>query len=368
MNIGGVIEIQGIPSIPSIPSIPNLPEIPDIPKLPGVPALAGYAADALDVISSAKSYVSGLASGAIAGLMSGLSSSVFETGFDSTPAPWGIYSDSDEQIIIPDTILDIGMRSSSTISDFPVEEGQFASYNKVQAPDSFTVRMTKGGSVEDRETFLADVDYLKRGLDLVSIVTPEKTYVDVNITDYSYRREQSAGAGLMTVDIDIREVRQVTASYTSSATQNAQNPASVPIEQQGKVLAQDAGSTTTTEPNTPEGNAASDQTMAATYPTTADNQVAATSSTATQPDPSPTTTAAPPAATSSQIQAAQTQQDPPGYHTDPVTGNMINNSTGNVVGPDAGSVDPVSGKIIQYEPNGDRKLVDRPVAKKGKLP
>lgn len=183
-----------------------------IPKLPGVPQLATYAAQYIGL---------------------GLTALGILDYFDAAPS-WGIFDENNTKVIEPDSVVDMGMRGQSRVSDFPVEKGSFASYNKVQEADSFVVRMSKGGRVFEREAFLTTLDAMKRGMSLYSVVTPEKTYTNAVIESYNYRRELSGGAGLIIADIEIREIRQVVAQYTKSQAQAPQQPAAATSKQQGK--------------------------------------------------------------------------------------------------------------------------------------
>lgn len=157
-------------------------------------------------------------------------------GLFSAAPVWGIFDDKNKKVLDPDTIVDVDFQGDSRVSDFPVEAGQFASYNKVQQPDVFRVRMSKGGTVKKREDFLTALDALKKDLKLYSIVTPEKTYTKVNIEGYDYRREREEGAGMITVDIKCREIREVVAVYTTAKpADEVKNPASAAPVDNGNV-------------------------------------------------------------------------------------------------------------------------------------
>ena len=124
------------------------------------------------------------------------------------------------------------------MANFPVQNGAFASYDKVIVPSEFSVRMTKGGSKTDRKNFLDEIDTAANSLQLYKILTPERTYLDVNITRYEVTRRGTQGAFFLAeVDIYFMQIRQVSAQYTSAsaATQNAQQPGAQPSTSQGLV-------------------------------------------------------------------------------------------------------------------------------------
>lgn len=152
----------------------------------------------------------------------GLVSSVFST------SSWGIYL-SAVPVITADTVTAFDLRKGWSISDHPVEDGSFASYNKVYEPFRGTVRFVKGGSLAERELFLAEIEAIADTLVLYEIVTPEAVYDNVNITGFSYRRTAIDGVSMLTVDVTCEEVRvtestsySTTESTTSSSTSASQ--------------------------------------------------------------------------------------------------------------------------------------------------
>ena len=139
---------------------------------------------------------------------------------------WGIYDDNGDPVITADTVVEVGYRREYRISDFPVEEGSFASYNKVQTPYDVRVTFAIGGSVSDREAVLIQIGAACASLDLYSVVTPEFTYPQANVTHYDYRRTARRGLGLMEIEVWVEEVRQVAAGqFTPAQSDNAASPA-----------------------------------------------------------------------------------------------------------------------------------------------
>lgn len=191
-----------------------------VPKLPGVPALPSYS-PLSNVVLAATNILS------------------FVLG-----APvWGIFDiNKAVEIIKPSSFLGLEVRSNSKISDFPVEKGAFASYNKVTDPLEITVRMCKGGSSSDRLAFRKSIETLKGALTLCYVLSPDGAFPRMNIVGYSYRQETDKGAYILIVEIHLRQVREVTVSYTTNpskasplTTAQAQNSASVSPVATGQV-------------------------------------------------------------------------------------------------------------------------------------
>lgn len=209
-------------------SIIPKPKFPNIPALPGVPQLLRspiFPASAVPVL------LGGLAIGKL-----------FQALF--TSPTWGVFDTKGTIVIKPDSVVDFGYRNNYSISTFPVQRGAFAAYNKVANPFEASVRMTKGGTLKDREDFIADIEGTiadtqsdQQSLTLYTVLTPERQYENVSLERYESFRRSGAGAYFIDVDLYFREIRQVRPQYTSTAasTQNAQNPSALPPENQLRV-------------------------------------------------------------------------------------------------------------------------------------
>jgi hypothetical protein len=167
---------------------------------------------------------------------------------------WGIFDSSGNQLgtsasggnSLLATVVDSGpilstnsfeFKRETRVSDFPVEDGGFASYNKVVLPGEAVVRYCFSGSIADRTTFLGQLDVACQSVALYSVKTPEAIYNSYNITDYSIIRRADSGANLLIVELHLREIRQVSASFstTQSPINQPQNPASTPSSSGGIV-------------------------------------------------------------------------------------------------------------------------------------
>lgn len=153
------------------------------------------------------------------------------------PSDWAIMFNGYTKIS-PDTVLKFEYRNESRVSDYPVEQGAFASYNKVATP--FEIRMTMvcagPGYVQNviskvlgdnlpgigtnnnmqRKDFLASLqEMLANSSELYTIVTPDMVYNNAMLDHYDYRKEANNGAIMIIAEAWFREIR-VTASATYS--------------------------------------------------------------------------------------------------------------------------------------------------------
>lgn len=216
---------------------------PNVPKLPGVPQLARSSRfpPALPpilnlAIAAAKLWQS---------IFTQPQWGIYSTGGAPTTNAGGVFDPqaktSDQLLVKPDSIGEFSYHNEWSMSDFPTQDGAFATYDKVANPFEIMVRLYKGGSTQARKKFLDSIEAIAGTLDFYKILTPEKTYLNVNILRVEINRRGPKGAYFLTeVDVFFREVRVVTASYTKTAvvTQNARDPSAVPVANAGTVQAQ----------------------------------------------------------------------------------------------------------------------------------
>lgn len=172
--------------------------MPNVPKLPGVPPLASYLADPIVL------------------MVADLVGSFFGAG----AAQWGIFLNG-APVIEFDSTIAFEFRQDLPVPDYPVEEGGFQSYNKVQLPQDIRVRLSTGGSIAKRQRFLQSIDEVINTLELYDVVTPEVVYLGFNFTHRDFRRTAEAGNGLIVVDLWMTEIRE-TSTATFSGTQTPQ--------------------------------------------------------------------------------------------------------------------------------------------------
>ena len=220
-----------MPLIP-FPNVPKLPGVPALPRSPNFPPLARVAL----------------------GIVQGALWRVFQV-----QTRWGIYDANGKPLADPrrfqglagELLNTLGGTTVSTggvdyfketrVSDFPVEQGHFASYNKVEMPAAPVVTLCMSGNESDRKKFLDAIDSACKSTDLYSVVTPEVTYINYAIERYNYQRRNNKGATLLIVEIALKEVRQVSAQYTVSNKGKVDAPkdaGATPQVDNGKVQAQ----------------------------------------------------------------------------------------------------------------------------------
>jgi hypothetical protein len=179
----------------AFPNVPNVPGVPALPRAPGAVA-------------------------AVVQLLTADALSLFG-GLDSPP--WGLFLDG-VPVVTAESVVSFDFKKGARISSFPVEDGGFESYNKVQQPYDVRMRFATGDTPAARQALLESVAAAIRSLSLMDAVSPEAVYPNVNPVHYDYRRTAQNGVGLIQVDVFCEEVRVRAASTFSTSASSATSP------------------------------------------------------------------------------------------------------------------------------------------------
>jgi hypothetical protein len=210
--------------------MPLIP-FPDVPDYPGVPQLLRPANAAIASVP-----VLSIAIGSLENILISALQQQSQWGiFDADGNQIGV-TDPDNSIVTAFTSQLTGARQTvlstvtfdftreTKVSDFPIAQGSFASYNKVQTPATPSVTLALAGSESDRANFLNALEVACISTDLYSVVTPEIQYVNYSIERYTYSRKADKGVTLLMVEISLKEIRQVSAAYTVTVNPPITNP------------------------------------------------------------------------------------------------------------------------------------------------
>lgn len=188
-----------------------------VPNVPGVPSV---------VFAAATQVITLLTRDAL---------SLF-TGFPISP--WGIYQGG-IPVVLAETVTAFDYKQQWSIADFPIERGGFESYNKVSIPFETGFRFAAGGADVQRQQLLASIAAIAGTTQLYDIITPDATYLNVNVSRYDYRQTANDGVGLLQVDVFATEIREV----VGIALSNTKSPSSAAQTNSGPVQATPATST-----------------------------------------------------------------------------------------------------------------------------
>ena len=154
-------------------------------------------------------------------------------------------------VLTPDSVVSLEWHGEERISDYPVQNGQFVSYNKVKVPFDLRMVMTcQGlnvvqealqsvtqsldqalsniglafGQPMSRDAFLKQLDTMLESTDLYDVVTPDKVYQNVNLVGYNHAKQDTKGAVMIIAELMFREVRESGNAQYSSPTSSVGNP------------------------------------------------------------------------------------------------------------------------------------------------
>lgn len=200
-----------------LPSI-GLPTLWDIPVAAGVPALLGQS----------------VSTGIKASASTILATALDEYTITNAASQWGIFTASNQPVLTSSHVRAIEMRREEIVTDAPIEEGGFMSYNKVTRPAQIRLQIICDGSsfsygdataVTDllaglglgvtssglsvRAAFTKALDSLVADLNQYHVATPEKTYLNMNVVGYGLRRSSESGVTMLMAEVDLQEIRPV---------------------------------------------------------------------------------------------------------------------------------------------------------------
>lgn len=166
--------------------------MPSVPQDPGVPSIPGNVPPTVPTL--------------------GVDSS---EDFGAESSTWGVYRDG-ALVVEFDTFLSIDFRRDWAISDFPLEQGKFESYDKVDLPYNARVRFGSGVSEPNQQALLDSVKAIAGDTLFYQVVTPIAVYYPVNVQHFDYRQTSTNGVGLLVVEMWLQEIRPDGTSSTAS--------------------------------------------------------------------------------------------------------------------------------------------------------
>lgn len=207
--------------------IVTVPQFPNVPQLPGVPQLLRAAAGIISTVTAAPT----LQAAGIPGVL----------WQSSQAAPiWGVFDADGNKVIDCDSVIDFNYRQEYSVSDYPVQDGSFASYNKVKHPGEMVVRVVKGKGLQDRAAFELQCEAVADSLTLYTIYTDVRRYANVNVLRHEVNRREARGANFIEADLFFRVIQPVQSQYNTvggqpATTANAASPSAIPPVSNGVV-------------------------------------------------------------------------------------------------------------------------------------
>lgn len=144
-----------------------------------------------------------------------------------------------------DSIIQFEVRAEGHVVSAPIEQGSFASYNKVDSPNYIEVQLAKQGTDDVLQAALKTLDELQTTASKINFVTPVAEYENYTLESYDFSMSQRDGLGVLYIRLHLIEIREVTPQYTDSksiSSSNAKNAADSSTTDRGKTQAKDGSS------------------------------------------------------------------------------------------------------------------------------
>lgn len=156
-----------------------------------------------------------------------------------------VNSETFEPLTVPDSWGEFAPRFESQTSDYPVEQGAFATYNKVRRPTAVAVTLVKTGSDVARFTWFAAIQQaeVQSPTTLYTLISPQGVYIDYTILSMAYEVRPDRGSNMLFLTIQFVQIPQIPSS--DDAKTNVQEPKSGIVDRIGQVYTNAANSVQT---------------------------------------------------------------------------------------------------------------------------
>jgi hypothetical protein len=160
------------------------------------------------------------------------------------------------------SMLEMGVEESTNLPTEPIEQGSFAGYNRVIEPLAINCRLATQGAPAELQDMLDKLRDLKTGFEKISFVVPMDSYDNLMLESFDYRRDQHSGHNLLTVDLRLKEIREIEGQKTTaSVTEPEPPPVAADSTADGSCAsAADCGEVQTYSPTAAETASAGDST------------------------------------------------------------------------------------------------------------
>ena len=139
-----------------------------------------------------------------------------------------------------DSLIQFEVKAEGYVVSAPIEQGSFASYNKVDSPNYIEVQLAKQGTDDVLQAALKTLDELQTTASKVNFVTPVAEYQGYTLESYDFSMNSRDGLGVLYLTLRLVEIREVTPQYTDSkaiSAKDAKNPADASTKDRGKTQA-----------------------------------------------------------------------------------------------------------------------------------
>lgn len=128
---------------------------------------------------------------------------------------WVFLGEGDSEVLTVHSLLELEIESGGSVPSQPLEQGSFAAYNKLQEPLKIAANIAIEGDSATLQDALGQLNTLKDETSIFSVITPEFEYVSMTLESFSYARKREEGLGVLYVQMNLVEVREVETATTT---------------------------------------------------------------------------------------------------------------------------------------------------------
>ena len=129
---------------------------------------------------------------------------------------WLLLGDEDNKEVLSfNSLIELSIESGGTVPTQKIEQGSFAAYNKTEEPLKIAASIAFEGTVDELQDALASINELKADTKKFSLITPEFEYTSLTLESFSYARKREEGRGVLYVQLNLVEVREVETATTT---------------------------------------------------------------------------------------------------------------------------------------------------------
>lgn len=128
---------------------------------------------------------------------------------------WRIISEQGGDAVNFSSMLEFSVNAGGSALTTPIEEGSFATYNKIQSPLDISLQLAVDGDAYAQQAAVDRLEEMRNGLEKVALSTPYEYYDSLTIDSFSHRRAQGLANHALVADLHLVEVREVGAAQNN---------------------------------------------------------------------------------------------------------------------------------------------------------
>lgn len=138
---------------------------------------------------------------------------------------WSLVDHETQELISSfDSFYDFDFNKENAVANYPLENGEFASYNKQKQPFNVSITLIKSGLTIPyaKKRFISDLRKYSDNPLLVDVITPHGSYLNCTLSGLSFKNNPDENNDLIMAKVNIKEVQFfLTEAFGNVKTPNA---------------------------------------------------------------------------------------------------------------------------------------------------